>query len=99
MSRFAAAIEWATRTRAARDGFVGRCAEGLTLTDVRDELTSGRPEIAELRLLPVVEAVLDGKVIARRLLASAGLAEDVVLGDVDDAAWSVLVNPPDTVAS
>jgi len=97
VSRFAAAIEWAARTRASRERFVGRCAEGLTLTDVRDELAGGRPEIAELRLLPVVEAILAGKVAARRLLATAGLAEDVSLGEVDEEAWSLLVGTPDTV--
>ena len=32
------ALEWAARTRAFRERFVGRCSAGLSLEDVRAEL-------------------------------------------------------------
>lgn len=103
------ALEWAARTRSFRDRFVGRCSDGLSLGDVRAELDRERhvlparevDRLAELRLLPVLEAIpaVGGKVASRRLLAGAGLPEDVVLGDVSDQAWSRLVaDPAGTVA-
>lgn len=108
MSSFDAAISWAARTREFRDAFVRRCAAGLSLAEVRAELDLERDvlpsrevdRLAELRLLPVMEAIpaCGGKVSSRRLLASAGLDEDVTLGDVGPAAWSVLVAPADTVS-
>jgi len=104
------AVEWAARTRAFREAFVARCAAGLTLVDVRAELDRERgvlparevDRLAELRLLPVAEAIpaCGGKVASRRLLAAAGLREDVVLGDVSDAAWErLLAGGADTVTS
>lgn len=95
------ALEWAARTRAFRERFVGRCAEGLSLTEVKAELERERhvlsarevDRLAELRLLPVLEAItsIGGKVASRRLMATAGVPEDIELGDVDDDAWAVLL--------
>jgi hypothetical protein len=94
------ALAWAERTRAFRAAFLSRCG-GLTLGDVRAELQRELAELtapeadrlAELRLLPVLESIpaVGGKVASRRLMAGAGLAEDVELGDVDDAAWQFLL--------
>ena len=53
-----------------------------------------RPEgLAELRLLPVLEAIpaVGGKVASRRLMAAAGVPEDIELGAIPEAAWSVLL--------
>lgn len=103
------AIVWATRTREFRDAFVDRCG-GLSLADVRAELERERDvlparevdRLAELRLLPVMEAIpaCGGKVASRRLLAGAGLDEDVVLGDVDATQWEALLGSgADTVTA
>ncbi|MFN8053243.1 MAG: hypothetical protein U0Q22_17510 [Acidimicrobiales bacterium] len=99
--KLAAALAWADRTRRFRTAFVDRCAAGLGLDGVRDEVRREvadlpAPEadrLAELRLLGVLEAMpaVGGKVASRRLLASAGLSEDVVLGEVDDRAWDALL--------
>lgn len=95
------ALEWADRTRSFRERFVGRCTDGLSLADVKSELDRERhvlparevDRLAELRLLPVLEAIpaVGGKVSSRRLLAGAGLPEDVTLGDVGEAEWSWLL--------
>jgi hypothetical protein len=49
--------------------------------------------LAELRLLPVLEAIpaVGGKVASRRLMAAAGVPEDIELGAIPEAAWSVLL--------
>ena len=95
------ALEWAARTRAFRERFVGRCSAGLSLADVRAELERERhvlparevDRLAELRLLPVLEAIpaVGGKVASRRLMAAAGVPEDIELGAIPEAAWSVLL--------
>lgn len=94
------AVAWADRTRSFRAAFLARCAS-LDLDSVRSELERERevlpgPEVdrlAELRLLPVLEAIpsIGGKVASRRLLASVALPEDVLLGDVGTAAWDALL--------
>lgn len=110
MDALADALDWANRTREFRRAFVQRCADGLSLADVRSELAAADhaltgPEVdrlAELRLLPVLEAMpaIGGKIASRRLIAAAGLAEDVELGAIDDAAWTVLLEgAPAEVAS
>lgn len=87
-----AALQWAEQTRADREDFLAKCV-GLGLAAVRAEVVAGGARLGDLRLLPVLEAIpqVGGKVASRRLMASAGLAEDVVLGDVDDATWDRLI--------